>query len=231
VPLAPVDSVFISDAQGIDTPMVASTYSDFGGQRTNYIFAYTRAAAAPITIAPASYGLNSAAWLYDYGGGAGYLIPANGSQTLNLTGTTGYFVLTAVGPSGIALIGDKEQFVTMGRKRITGFSDTGIVDVSVEFAAGEKVRTLIGFSPEPVTVASLNGRAEPPVWDPSTQLFTIRVHVSEKGTARMKIVTTVNGAMLAANVTGCGMHCGKTHPAPVVKKTPLPAEPVAPSLQ
>jgi hypothetical protein len=231
VPLAPVDSVFISDAQGIDTPMVASTYTDFSGQRANYIFAYTRAAAAPITIAPATYGLNSAAWLYDYRAGTGYLIPANGSQTLNLTGTTGYFVLTAVGPSGIALIGDKEQFVTMGRKRITGFSDTGIVDVSMDFAAREKVRTLTGYSPEPVTVASLNGRAEPPVWDPSTQLFTIRVHVSEKGTARVKIVTAVNGAMLAANVTGCGVHCGKTHPAPVVTKTPVPTEPVAPSLQ
>ena len=43
VPLTPVDSVYISDAQGVDTPMVAATYSDFGGMRANYIFAYTRA--------------------------------------------------------------------------------------------------------------------------------------------------------------------------------------------
>ncbi len=224
-PIAPVDSVFITDAQGVDTPMVASTYSDFNGQRTNYIFVYTRATSAPVTIAPATYGVGGAAWLYDYLAGTGYLIPANGSQTLNLNNGVGYFVLSAVGTSGIAFLGDKDHFVTMGKKRITSFSDSGAIDVSVDFAAGENVRTLFGYSPQPVIVASLNGRAEPPIWDPTTQLFAIRVHVSEAGTARLRVATATNGSLLGPSVTGCGAHCGQTHPTPIVTKTPLPGLP------
>jgi hypothetical protein len=64
--ITPIDGVFISDAEGADTPMVAATYTDFGGIRANYILFCIRATAAPVVIAPSSYGISGAAYLYDY---------------------------------------------------------------------------------------------------------------------------------------------------------------------
>ena len=44
-----------------------------------------------------------------------------------ITGDALYMVLAPVGPSGIAIVGDVDQFVTMGKKRVTGFTDRGAV--------------------------------------------------------------------------------------------------------
>lgn len=188
IPAAPIDSVFISDAQGIDTPMVASTYSDFDGMRAHYIFAYTRATAAPITIAPGAYGISGAAYLYDYLKGSGYFIGAGSEKTVTLANGVGYFVLVAVGKSGVAFLGDKGHFVTLSKKRIPALTDTGHAEVTVAFAAGENVRTLFGYSPEAVAVNTVDGSVEAPSWDPATQLFTIRVHPSNSGGAALHIV-------------------------------------------
>src|SRR5262249_33603832 len=65
VPLTPTDDTFIADAQGIDVPMVASTWSDLGnGVRAIYLFAYARGANMSFAVTPASFGITSAAWLY-----------------------------------------------------------------------------------------------------------------------------------------------------------------------
>jgi hypothetical protein len=230
-PITPLDSVAISDAQGIDTPMVASTYSDFGGQRVNYIFAYTRDADAPITIAPATWGIGGPAYLYDYLSGKGSLIPANGSLMLNLNNGIGYYVLAAVSPSGLALLGDKGHFVTMGKKRISSFSDTGVIDVTVSFAAGETGRTLFGYSPVPVTVAGLNGRADRPVWNSATQLFTVRVHPSQAGLARMHVFQAPAAPPMATGKSPCAVRCIGAPPAPINTKVQDPVTSVSTSQQ
>lgn len=187
VPITPLDSIFVSDAAGVDTPMVASTYSDFHGTRANYIFAYTRATVAPITIAPAAWGISGPAYLYDYLNATGYLIAANSAKTIDLANGVGYFILVPVGASGIAFLGDNGQFVTLGKKRIPAFSDTGRINVTVSFAAGETVRTVFGYSTQAVNVRAANGTVEPPSWDAATELFTIRVHHSSSGEARLHI--------------------------------------------
>jgi hypothetical protein len=187
-PLTPVDSIFLNDAQAIDTPMVASTFSGFGQMRTHYIFAYVRATAAQIAIKPADYGIAGAAYLYDYLAGVGYPIAANAALSLTLNSGVGYYVLSAVGRSGIAMLGDHDQFVTMGRKRISRFADEGRISVMVDYAPGETVRTLFGYSPVPVAAAALSGAIEAPQWSASTQIFTIKVHPSSEGTAHVQIV-------------------------------------------
>jgi hypothetical protein len=221
VPIMPLDSVFASDAQGIDTPMVASTYSDFGALRATYIFAYVRAANAPITVQPSAYGIAGASFLYDYFSGAGYLIAANQSITVNLNGGTGYFVLAAVGKTGVAFLGDKGQFATMGKKRIATFTDTGRIDVTVSYAAGEKVRTLFGYSAQPVTAVGVVGSVEKPIWDPSTQLFTVRVHAPNSGAAHARIVQSFNELPVTTDGGDCGIRCGSAHPAPIGVKNPV----------
>jgi hypothetical protein len=187
VPATPIDSVFVSDAQSIDTPMIASTYSNFGGVRTDYIFAYSRGANNSITIQPSAWGITGASYLYDYLDGVGYPIGANSEKTLMLNGGIGYFILSGVGKTGIAFLGDKGDFVTMGKNRIPLFVDSGRIDVLVAYGAGEQTRTLFGYSPKPVNATAVNGSIDNVSWSPSTQLFTVNVHATSAGTAHIRI--------------------------------------------
>jgi hypothetical protein len=192
VPATPLDSVFINDALGVDVPMVASAYSDFGdGLRANYILAFTRAANTTVTIDPAIYGISGAAWLYDWVAGTGKLIEARSTYTLNLANGFGYFVLTPIGKSRMSLLGDKGHIVTLGKKRIPALSDTGRIDATVSFASGETERTLFGYSPFPVAVMPVAGTVGKPVWDPTTQLFSVTVMpAAGTGEAQVRLTRT-----------------------------------------
>lgn len=209
VPATPLDSVIQLDAQGVDTPMVVSTYSDFGqGLRTHYIFAYARGANRMVTIDPASFGITGAAYLYDVLNDSGRLIDARAHFTFELTGSeptdaTGYFVLAPVGSGGIAVLGDKDQFVTMGKKRIPALQDDGQTSVTVAFAAGEKSRTIFGYSAYRVLATSVTGTHGGMTWDPTTQIFTVNVHPLA-GAAHLTLHAV--GAPVARPI-GCAVGC------------------------
>jgi hypothetical protein len=215
VAASPLDSIFINDAQGIDVPMVVAAYSDYGGGlRANYIFAYPRGANTTITVDPAVYGIAGPSYLYDYLNGTGRFLDTRSVYTLNLTDGPGYFVLMPVGKTGIAFLGDKGQFATLGKARIAAFSDSGMVDVTVSFTAGEKARTLFGYSPEPVIATALAGSASAATWDPDSQLFTISVNQAG-GTAHIRIIQSFDpGGSAASSGRGCGFRCGSGNPGP-----------------
>jgi hypothetical protein len=203
VPATPLDSVFQNDARGVDVPMVASTYTDFGGGlRTYYIFAYPRGANRTITIDPSSFGMSGAAYLYDSLKDSGRLIERRSAVTFDLTDDVGYYVLAPVGPSGIAFLGDKDHFVTLGRKRIPSLLDEGQADVTVSFANGERGRTIFGFSPNPVAVSTIAGTYGGLIWDGSTQIFTLNVH-PVAGTAHFRF----RALGTPVRVSGCFLAC------------------------
>ena len=67
VPLVPLDFNYINDAQGANLPLVSSTYTDHGGLRNYYVFAYARTPANPnASFTPAQLGLSTNAYVYDY---------------------------------------------------------------------------------------------------------------------------------------------------------------------
>jgi hypothetical protein len=136
-------------------------------------------------IDPASYGISGTAYLYDALHDTGRLLNPRTRFTFDLTEDTGYFVLAPVGPSGIAVLGDKGQFVTAGRKRIPALADDGQADVKIAFAPGEKSRTIFGYSAQPIIVSSVSGTYGGAIWDPSTQIFTVNVH-PVAGTAQLR---------------------------------------------
>jgi hypothetical protein len=188
VPLTPTDDTFVADGQSLDVPMVASTYTDLGGSRAIYLFAYPRGANTSFTVTPSSFGIAGPAWLYRDSLGTGQLIDANGSTTIDVAGGPDYFILMPVGKAGIALLGDKGNFVSMGRKRISAFLDNTRLEAEVQFTATEKTRTLFGYSPKPVAVTSMVGSHGGLAWDPTTQMFTVNVHPDKTGTARVRII-------------------------------------------
>lgn len=193
--IAPIDSSFWSDATGAAAPVVAATYSDFGELRAWYLFTFAQGTNTQATFRLADAGVNNPVFLYDYFQGAGHL--AQPSDVLNLDATSfSYQIAAPVGASGIAMVGDAGQFVSLGKKRIASLTDDGAVHIVVEFAKGELERDLIGYSPAPVLASASTGRAGQTVRDPSTGLFRVRVHPGPKGSATVRIA-------IAPHATNC----------------------------
>ena len=189
VPATPDDATILADAQGQEAPMVASTYTDLGGGvRATYIFAYARGTGTSFVLKPTVYGIAGDAWLYDESAGKGRLVAGYGSVTLDLTNAPAFYVLMPVGKAGIAFLGDKGHFVSLGRKRVSSFIDDTRLEVEIQFAAGEKARTLFGYSPKAVAVTSIAGSHSALAWDASTQMFSVVVHPGKTGRARVRMI-------------------------------------------
>ena len=101
----------------------------------------------------------------------------------NVTNGGSYFIAVPIGPSGIAFLGDTNKFVTRGKKRISSFSDTGILGSTVAFAAGETNVTLCGYSPTNPTMITLTGATKNLTYDPASHLFTLNVSPDNSGIA------------------------------------------------
>jgi hypothetical protein len=92
-----------------------------------------------------------------------------------------------VGSSGIALLGDTNKFVTLGKKRIPTLADAGVLKVTVSFAAGETNLTLTGYAPSAPYIGALNGAFGALNYDPATHLFSINVAPDDAGTATLAL--------------------------------------------
>jgi hypothetical protein len=193
-PVAPIDSSYFSAAQAPDitqmtTPQIAAAYSDFGGLRAYYVFAYlqgtSNTTAANFRIS--DFGMNEPAYLYNYFAGAGQV--ANPSEVLSMPvgGDPLYLVAAPIGTSGIAILGDLAQFVPLGKKRIPALADDGTVHLTVSFAAGEKSRVISGYAPFAPMARALGGAAGPAVYDAATKIFQIVVQPGTDGTASIEI--------------------------------------------
>lgn len=207
VAVTPIDEVILADSRGLDVPMQAATWTDFNGLRANYIVGFKRGTNAAMTINPALYGITGEAWLYDVLKGEGWLLGPRTTRTIDLGDDASYFLLMAVGKSGLAMVGDKEMFVTMGRKRIAEASDDGVVDLTVEFGLGETMRSISGYSPKPVSVSAVHGRLSSPFWTASTRMFTVNVR-PEPGTRAARLRISQVGAVTAPPRGGaCAPRC------------------------
>jgi hypothetical protein len=181
VPMVPMDSTYIADAvAALNTaappPMMAFSYSNHGGLRTGYVFAYSRAtagSAAGINFAPADLGVAGAAFVYDYFGRRGRLVPAGSGFNDSVTVKGSYYIVAPVGASGMALVGDTGKFVSAGQQRISQVEDDGILSVSVEFAAGEASTTIWGYSPTAPSVTVTAGSISQSSYDAGSQVFMI----------------------------------------------------------
>ena len=189
VPLAPVDDAYVNDSLGQHRPMVATTYTDHTNSRALYIFAFGESPANLSTgFKPADFGISSNAYVYDFFTRTGTVV--NAGSTFNFTtvmpnGTNGgsYFIAVPIGPSGMAFLGDTNKFVTRGKKRISGFSDTGLLRATVAFAAGETNVTLCGYAPSSPYAFVLAGSTNNLIYSATTHLFTLNVSPDNSGTA------------------------------------------------
>jgi hypothetical protein len=187
VPLTPIDSSYRSAAHGANDPQMAATYTDFGALRAYYVFAYGQGSNAPASFSPSDFGLDKPAYLYDYFAGAGQVVNPSDALVAPLVNSSLYLIAAPIGPSGMAVLGDLQQFVPLGKKRVSSLVDDGVVHVTVVFANGEDSRLITGYSPyRPVARAS-RGAIGPITYDKARQQFQIPVKPGPDGTASIRI--------------------------------------------
>ncbi len=188
VPLTPIDSSYTKSAAQSDAPQVAATWTDFGGVRTNYIFAWVNGAGREAQFSLSELGATQQTYLYDYFGGKGRLVNPSDVVSESIPDRFLYWIAAPVGPSGIAVIGDGGQFVTMGKKRIQQVTDNGTaVSLTVSFAGGEQSRKILGYAGARPSVRAESGAAHLMSYNATTGLFGIAVLPGADGTASVEI--------------------------------------------
>jgi autotransporter-associated beta strand protein len=191
-PLLPQDATYVNDAQGKNLPMLAATYTDHDGLRACYVFAFARQSTnLGAAFTPSALGVPGDAYVYDYFNQAGTLV-SNGNAfsfttTLaNANSGGSYFVAVPIGPSGIALVGDTNKFVTLGRKRVPALTDSGVLSVTIQFAAGETNLALGGYAPTLPFISAAAGTVNSVAYDPVNQFFTA---TAERGPSQTATLT------------------------------------------
>lgn len=187
VPLTPIDNSYLNTAQGVDAPQIDATYSEFGALRTYYVVAYADGANTNANFTPADLGVDQPVYLYDYFSGAGRVVHPSEAVSAPIVNSLLYLIAAPIGPSGIAIIGDAGQFVSMGKKRITQMSDNGVVRLKVAFADGEASRTIRGYSPRKPVAWADTGSIGPLSYDAISHQFQIVITPDASGTACVTI--------------------------------------------
>jgi hypothetical protein len=187
VPLTPTDASYGNMAHGTDTPQIAYTWSDFGALRTNYVFAFTQGTNTLAKFSPSDFGMNTPVYAYDYFAGTGQLMNPWDVIQKQISGDALYMVLAPVGPSGIAILGNASQFVTMGKKRVPGLMDFGTARMTVSFAPGESSVVITGYSLFAPVVQATQGSIGPVAYDETTHLFRVPVMPGKTGTATIRV--------------------------------------------
>jgi hypothetical protein len=195
VPLTPADASYSNMAHCTDTPQIAFTWSDFGALRTNYVLAFKQGGTNPLaTFSPSDFGMHGPVYVYDYFAGTGQLVDSSETIQKQISDDALYLVLAPVGPSGIAIVGDTGQFVTMGKKRVTGLTDSGAAHLTVTFADGETSRVITGYSPvAPAVLAGEGSTIGQVAYDQATHLFRVPVMAENSRGATIRIQAPLPG--------------------------------------
>jgi hypothetical protein len=187
VPLTPVDRSYLAAAAGNDAPMIAATYTDHGRIRTHYVLAYPIGSNHNLSFSTRDFDLQKRSYVYDYFSGTGAPVGPHQALEFTLQDQPIFLIAAPIGPSGIAVLGDLDNFVSTGKKRISSLTDDGTVRFTVAFAKGESARLITGFSRHvPVATAS-SGTVQSFTFDPDSRRFQLRISPGADGTASISL--------------------------------------------
>ena len=84
-------------------------------------------------------------------------------------------------------MGDTNKFVTRGKKRISSFSDTGLLRATIAFASGETNVALCGYAPSTPYALAVTGTTNNMIYNSTTHIFTLEVSPDQSGTATVAL--------------------------------------------
>lgn len=206
--LVPLDQTYVNDGRSLNGPFVASAHVDHGALRALYVYAFARTGNTLATsFNPSQLGLTNDAYVYNYFTGAGTIVTQGNSYAFNTTrfdnnnGGT-YHIAVPIGSSGLALIGDTNKFVTLGKKRISDLADSGFLKATVVFAPGETNVTLCGYAPSAPYATILDGSAGPLSYDAANQFFEVNVAPGGSSSASLALSLVPVPSLQILNLAG-----------------------------
>jgi hypothetical protein len=187
--LLPIDSMYVSDAMNESAPMVASSESVFGNQRAHYVFAYPRTGSEEgVTVPLSSLQISGPVFAYDWVTHSGELLPDGGNLRMKFADGWDYQILSPVNRKGLALLGDTDKIVSLGKQRIAALEDHGSLTVTIKFAQGEDLLTISGYASHVPTFKALQGKLANTAYDPQTKIFRAQVTPAGSGQAILQVI-------------------------------------------
>jgi hypothetical protein len=153
ITIIPFDQTYIDQANNLNKPVLAWTYTKHNSLQTDYVFSFTEKNASDrnIRFKPATIGMQGAVVVFNPITKEAKNI--NASEDFNVTigkDNYAYFEIAAYTPSGIALLGDEDKIVATGKQRIAAVKTSPkTLAITVAFATTEKSVTLHGFYEKP----------------------------------------------------------------------------------
>jgi hypothetical protein len=179
VPIMPLDRMYITDANNINSPFIAATWTDDGPVRTAYAFSFSRSAndSQTVRFTPRELGIEGPVYVLDYFNHKARRVARGKAFSAQLgPNGDGYYIVAPVNRSGMVLFGDRDQFVSMGKERIASLTEgTDSLTVQLLFAPGEKSVTLAGDAPSKPRLTVRGGRAAPVNFTKETGYFSVQV--------------------------------------------------------
>ncbi|MGZ4202551.1 MAG: hypothetical protein ACXVRH_10890, partial [Thermoleophilaceae bacterium] len=166
--IAPLDHSFIDGAAGRLDPIVAATRTQHGPLTASYVFAFAFAANLTARFSPSELGYSGDVYVWDVYRTRGRALASSATIAEDVQNGRAYYVVVPVGPSGIAFLGDKDKYVSLGRQRIAALEDHGQVEATVAFSAGESSVTLHGWAPSQPKASAVAGAVGVLAWDAAT---------------------------------------------------------------
>jgi hypothetical protein len=181
VPAQPLDAVYVSDAEGARTPMIAATRS---GDEVE-VFAYPRAQGEQeVSVALREIGIPGPAYVWDWVRAKGRRIGAGGSFRMSFKDGWAYVVVSPIGRDHVALVGDADKVVPLARERFPRVTSGSATRLKVTYAVGENEVTLTGYAASRPRVRAIRGSVGTLRYVPATHLFQVAVHPAAEGDGR-----------------------------------------------
>lgn len=187
-PLLPIDAAYASDATNQQTPMVAVAETNFADSLVRYVFAYPRRPTdTEFSVPLAELGFSGPGYAYDWRAHAGKVVPAGGTLSAGFEDGFAYLILVPVNRQQLALLGDTEKIVPLGKQRIAALSDHGTLTATITFAQGEPVRTISGYSAHQPKITVLKGKLKNVAYDSESKLFQAQVAPADSHEAVLRV--------------------------------------------
>lgn len=193
-PLTPLARSYVSQARKTGEPILASTFTRHGDHTTVYFLAFAdnpQSGRTNFSVRPRELGFKSRVAVFDPQSEAIVTLNAADDYSGNLTAPDAYAyrVVAPISPSGIAIIGDLDKFVPMGRRRITDYRDiAGGVVLGISIAAKEEDLTIAGYAASPITVRAEGASVESVKHDAATGLFKLKLRTKTDATHQIRLM-------------------------------------------
>ena len=193
-PLTPLARSYLSQARKTGEPIIASTFTRHEDHTTVYLLVFSgnpQGSGADFSLSPSELGLRKQVAVFDPLSRT--LVPLSAADRISgkLTGRDAYAyrVVAPISRSGIALFGDPDKFVPMGRRRITFYRDVpGGVELGIVYAAKETSLTIAGYAASAITARAEGGSVESVGRDVATGLFRLKLRPGKSAAHQIRLI-------------------------------------------